>query len=106
MTNNEDEKYKDVNSPEGLKLEDTKKKKKKSEDFETYGIEYKKTVVCKHCKEEVPVDSEVCPHCGHFVKSGFKPYTPISRQKAWKIKIVLGIICIIVFIAIVTLANR
>jgi len=92
-----EETFVDVNADGGVEL----KPKKKKESFESYGIEYKKTMVCKHCHEEVEVGAEVCPHCKHFVDTGKKPYTPISEKKAWQIKFVLGIIIIAIFLVMV-----
>ena len=87
----------DVNADGGVKI----KSKNKNEDFESYGIEYKKTTVCKNCHEEVEVGAEVCPHCKHYVDTGKKPYTPISEKKAWQIKFILGIIVIVIFLVMV-----
>ena len=72
----------------------------KKDDFESYGIEYRKTIVCKKCHEEVDANAEVCPNCGHYVNKNNRRYVPISEKKAWSIKVFLGIICIIIFLVI------
>ena len=92
----ENEEYVDVNSTEGIEIVP----KRKKDDFESYGIEYRKTIVCKKCHEEVDANAEVCPNCGHYVNKNNRRYVPISEKKAWSIKVFLGIICIIIFLVI------
>ncbi len=93
----EDEEFVDVNACDGIEL----KPRAKKNTVESYGLEYRKTTVCKHCKEEVDVNAEVCPHCGHYADSGKKRYVPISEKKAWSIKIFLGVIVLMIFLFIV-----
>jgi len=97
--NFEQEEYVDVNDSKGLEINPRGRGK---ETFESLGIEYRKTFVCRRCKGEVDVNAEVCPHCGHYVSSN-RRYVPISAQKAWRIKFILGIIVFAVFLVLVSM---
>ncbi|MBE5731047.1 MAG: hypothetical protein E7350_03770 [Clostridiales bacterium] len=58
------------------------------------------TIKCTHCGEEMPTTIDTCVCCGHYLKEGQKKdtYKPIDENKAKKIRWIVGIICVVVFI--------
>ena len=49
------------------------------------------TIHCKRCK--TTMENGICPVCGYRV------YTPMDEQKRKKIRIIVGAVCVVVFLA-------
>lgn len=60
-----------------------------------------KPKVCPHCKQEYDKATDVCPHCGHYLFEGKTYYEPMDKKVIWRVKWIIGIICVAVFVALV-----
>lgn len=58
-------------------------------------------VTCPNCKQQVTPVNFLCPECRHYIGEGKTVYEPISDKTAKKIRIILSIILLGIFLILV-----
>ncbi len=64
------------------------------------------TIKCPHCGEEMPTTIDTCVNCGHYLKKEEKRYVPMDEKKMKKIRWILGVILVIVFVLIMIFTGK
>ena len=57
-------------------------------------------IICPYCNTKYPEERGVCPNCHKTPYGDSNGYTPMSDDKIAKIRITLGVVLVVAFIAV------
>jgi len=58
-------------------------------------------IICPNCKQKVQPKEGMCPECRHYVGEGKTLYQPLSEKTKKRVRLILTVIFLGVFIALV-----